>query len=127
MDTEEEFSMLKRAKSFVHATRGLMLFVRTTQNSWIEIVIFMIAIILGIHFEITNIEWIILVLTGGFVLTAEAFNTAFEIDIDLTSPDMHPYARDTKDVAAGAVLVASITSVIVGLLIFLPYLEISLI
>ena len=101
------------------------MFVRTTQNSWIEIVIFLIAIILGIHFGITNIEWMILVLTGGFVLATEAFNTAIEIDIDLTSPEIHPYARDTKDVAAGAVLIASITSVAVGVFIFLPYLELS--
>lgn len=60
----------------------------------------------------------LLVLVGGFVLTAEAFNTAIEIDIDLTSPQYHPYARDTKDVAAGAVLISSVTALIVGVFIF---------
>jgi len=60
-----------------------------------------------------------LVLAAGLVLSAEAFNTAIEIDINLTSPEYHPYARDTKDVAAGAVLIASITALIIGLLIFL--------
>ncbi len=63
----------------------------------------------------------LLVLAGGFVIVAEAFNTAIEIDIDLTSPDYHPYAKDTKDVAAGAVLLAALTSLTVGLLIFVPY------
>ena len=65
-------------------------------------------------------EWLVLLLVFGLVLVAEALNTAFEIDINLTSPEYHPFARDTKDVAAGAVLLASIISVIVGLVIFLP-------
>jgi diacylglycerol kinase len=56
----------------------------------------------------------------GFVLVAECFNTAIEFDIDLTSPDYHPYAKYTKDVAAGAVLIASISAAIVGLIIFVP-------
>jgi diacylglycerol kinase len=62
-----------------------------------------------------------LVLAGGFVLVAEAFNTALEIDIDLTSPEYHPYARDTKDVAAGAVLLATCIAVVIGVILFLPY------
>lgn len=62
-----------------------------------------------------------LVIATGFVLTAESFNTAIEIDIDLTSPNYHPYARDTKDVAAGAVLISAITALIVGIIIFGHY------
>ena len=52
---------------------------------------------------------------------SEAFNTAIEIDIDLTSPEFHPYAKDTKDVAAGAVLISAIIAIVVGIHIFLPY------
>jgi diacylglycerol kinase len=122
IDSKEEFSLLKRAKSFTHAGRGLRLFLKTTHNAWIHIFILILAIGLGIYFNITNIEWMVLVLTGGFVLSAEAFNTAIEIDIDLTSPEYHPYARDTKDVAAGAVFISAIVAVIVGLFIFIPYL-----
>lgn len=121
MDTKEEFSLVKRAKSFVHAGRGLKLFIKTTHNAWIQIIIFLGAVLLGIYFDIPSLEWAVLVLAGGFVLTAEAFNTAIEIDINLTSPGSHPYARDTKDVAAGAVLVSAITALIIGLIIFLPY------
>ncbi len=54
------------------------------------------------------------------VLVAESINTAIEIDIDLTSPQYHPYARDTKDVAAGAVLISVIGAVIIGAIIFVP-------
>ena len=78
-------------------------------------------IALGFYFHIAKIEWFMLILAAGFVLTAEAFNTAIEIDIDLTSPDYHPYARDTKDVAAGAVLISAITALIIGVMIFGHY------
>lgn len=121
MDTKEEFSIVKRAKSFVHAGRGLVLFLKTTHNAWIQIVIFLGALSLGIYFDIPSLEWAVLILAGGFVLAAEAFNTAIEIDMNLTSPEYHPYARDTKDVAAGAVLISVITAIVIGLIIFLPY------
>ena len=52
---------------------------------------------------------------------AEAFNSAIEVDIDLTSPEYHPFARDTKDIAAGAVLLAATTALIVGVGIFGHY------
>jgi diacylglycerol kinase len=122
LDTKEEFSLIKRAKSFTHAWRGIIVFIKTTHNAWIHLLILALAIMLGIYFNITLVEWMMLVFAGGFVLTAEAVNTAIEIDIDLTSPEIHPYARDTKDVAAGAVLIASITALIIGISIFGHYL-----
>ncbi len=122
LDTEEEFSLLKRAKSFSYAGRGIWVFIKTTHNAWIHLGILGIAISMGVYFHITRIEWIMLVMAGGFVLVSEAFNTAIEIDIDLTSPNYHPYAKDVKDVAAGAVLLSAITAFIIGVLIFGPYL-----
>ena len=110
-----------RAKSFTHAGRGIWIFLKTTHNARIHLVIFIIAIILGLCFGISRFEWLALTLAGGLVLVSEAFNTAIEIDIDLTSPEYHPYARDTKDVAAGAVLISAIIAATVGILIFLPY------
>ena len=117
----ESFSIIKRAKSFTHAGRGLFIFLKTTHNAWIHLVVFVLAIILGFYFNITNNEWIAVVLVGGLVLVSEAFNTAIEIDIDLTSPEYHPYARDTKDVAAGAVLLSVIIAVVVGIIVFGHY------
>ncbi len=122
LDTKEEFSIIKRAKSFTYAGRGIWVFIRSTHNAWIHLVVLAIAVVLGIYFSITIVEWMVLVLAGGFVLVAEAFNTAIEIDIDLTSPEYHPYARDTKDVAAGAVLIAATTALIIGVFIFGHYL-----
>ena len=121
IDTPEEFSIIKRAKSFTYAGRGVYVFIKTTHNAWIHLVLLAIAIGLGVFFKISTVEWIALVFAGGLVLMAEAFNTAIEIDIDLTSPEYHPYAKDTKDVAAGAVLIAAITAVAVGAFIFVPH------
>ena len=121
LDTKKEFSLLKRAKSFSHAGRGLLIFVKSTHNAWIHLFALIVVVLMGIYFCITTTEWMMLVFACGFVLTAEAFNTAIEIDIDLTSPTYHPYAKDTKDVAAGAVLISAITAVIIGILVFGHY------
>lgn len=121
LDTEREFSIIKRAKSFSHAGRGLLVFIKTTHNAWIHIAVLVIVVVLGVYFKITNTEWIVLIIVSGFVLVSEAVNTAIEIDIDLTSPEYHPYARDTKDVAAGAVLISAMTAIIVGVLVFGHY------
>ncbi len=89
-------------------------------NAWVHFAILGLVVLLGIYFGITTTEWLFVVLAAGLVLTAEAFNTAIETAIDLTSPDYHPLARDTKDVAAGAVLIAAMTAAIVGLVVFAP-------
>jgi diacylglycerol kinase (ATP) len=122
LDTPEEFSLVKRAKSFTHAGRGMYVFIKTTHNAWIHLVILAVGVCLGYYFGITKTEWMFLILAAGLVLVTEAVNTAIEIDIDLTSPEYHPYAKDTKDVAAGAVLIAAVTAAIIGAFIFLPYL-----
>ena len=121
IDTKKEFSLIKRAKSFAHAGRGIYIFLKTTPNAWIQLFILAVVIYLGFYFNITQIEWILLIIVFGFVLVCEAINTAIEIDIDLTSPEYHPYARDTKDVAAGAVLISAIIALIVSLIIFSKY------
>ncbi len=120
LSEKERFSIVARAKSFTHAFRGIGIVIRTTHNFWIQIFLALIAIFLGFVLNISSTEWAIIILTIGFVLFAEIINTAFEFDIDLTSPEYHPYARDTKDVAAGAVLVSAIFSFVVAAIIFIP-------
>ena len=110
-----------RVRSFVHALRGITLFFQTTVNARIQFGILIFVIGLGLFLKITTTEWIMLILTCGFVFSAEAFNTAIEIDMDLTSPEFHPYAKNVKDVAAGAVLISALTATCVGVLIFGHY------
>lgn len=123
MESKKErkaWSLVRRAQSFVHAFRGVRICIATTPNLIIHFVITFLVIIAGFYFKVSEFEWIALVFAIGFVIVTEVFNTAFEIDINLTSPEYHPYARDTKDVAAGAVLLAVIFAIMVGIIVFLP-------
>jgi diacylglycerol kinase (ATP) len=117
---KKRFSIIARARSFRYAVRGMGIILKTQHNFWIQLLAAGIVAMLGIHFHIMAVEWAVLVLAATAVFVAESFNTAIEIDIDLTSPQYHPYARDTKDVAAGAVLLAVIGAILVGCVIFVP-------
>jgi len=123
MDTEKEkkaWREVKYSEKFKNAFRGIYVFSKTTRHLFIHIAFGFIAIALGFYFGISNFEWVALAFAIGFVLVTEALNTAIEIDIDLTSPEYHPFARDTKDVAAAAVLLSVFTAVIIGTIVFLP-------
>lgn len=117
---KKRFSLVARLKSTTHAWRGLGIFIKTTHNSWMHFFFGVLAIYMGFLLKISEMEWLMIIISIGLVIITEALNTAFEIDIDLTSPTYHPYARDTKDVAAGAVLISVLVAGIVGLIIFLP-------
>lgn len=123
MDFQKEKNVwrtVKYSEKFSNAFRGIYVVFKTTKHLFIHIVVSLIAIVFGFYFKVSSLEWIALVFAIGFVLVSESFNTAIEIDIDLTSPEYHPYARDTKDVAAASVLLSVFTAIIVGLIIFLP-------
>ncbi len=111
---------VKYSEKFRNAFRGLYVFSRATRHLYIHIIAALLAVFFGFYFGVTSLEWIALVFAIGLVFITETLNTAIEIDIDLTSPEYHPFARDTKDVAAGAVLLSVFVSVIIGLIIFLP-------
>ena len=123
MDSQKEqraWRKVRYSEKFLNAFRGLHVFSRITRHLLVHIASALVVILLGFYFDISGIEWTLLVFAIGFVMVTEALNTAIEIDIDLTSPEYHPYARDTKDVAAAAVLLSVFTAAIVGLIIFLP-------
>ncbi|MBP9803019.1 MAG: diacylglycerol kinase family protein [Candidatus Pacebacteria bacterium] len=120
MKENKRFSIVARIKSSTHALRGLSIVMKTTHNFWGHLFFGILAIYLGFVLNISNFEWIALVFAIFIVLITETLNTAFEVDIDLTSPEYHPYARDTKDIAAGAVLLSVILALVVGMIIFLP-------
>lgn len=118
---QKRFSLVARLKSFTHAGRGLYIFLKSTHNAWIHICVLALVLCAGFFFHITRLEWALVVIATGMVLAAEAFNTAIEIDINLTSPNYHPYAKDTKDVAAAAVLLTALAACVIGVLVFYPY------
>ncbi len=77
---------------------------------------------LGLYCGLARWEWVAVALSVGAVWGAELLNTAVEAVVDLVSPEYHPLAGRAKDVAAGAVLVVALAALVVGLLVFGPYL-----
>ncbi len=82
---------------------------------------FTVAVVfLGFVLEVTKIEWILLLLLIGGVISLELINSSIENLVDLVTEEFHPLAKKAKDMAAAAVFFLSIVSVIIGLIIFIP-------
>ena len=110
----------KRIKSFKYAFDGIGHLIKSEPNVIIHFIAAVIAIGMGYFFSISLVEWCLIIFAIGFVFSAEAFNTALEYLTDLVSPDYHELAGKAKDTAAAAVLIAAITSALIGGIIFLP-------
>jgi len=109
-------------KSFTYAFTGIW-FSLQERNMRIHLLAMLIVLFLGWFLNVSHVEWLILFLCIGMVLTAEMFNTALEAICDAIAPlhtDMHKYMGKPKDLGAGAVLISASFSLIVGLIIFLP-------
>ncbi len=109
-----------RVQSFRYASRGWWYVLRTQRNAWIHAVITIVVVVLSVWLGLGARDWAILILTIALVFIAEFLNTAIEAVVDLASPEHHPLARVAKDVGAGAVLLAAIAAVVIGLLILGP-------
>ena len=109
-----------RIAAFGHAFRGWWHVLRTHHNAWIHSVVATLVIIIGLWLRLSLSNWAIIVLTIAMVFTAEFINTAIEALVDLAMPLHHPLAKVGKDVGAGAVLIAALAGVVVGLLILGP-------
>lgn len=103
--------MKKLVYSFVYAFRGIGHCLRRERNFRLHLTIALYVCLLAPYFALSRGEWAALILVFGLVPAAEAFNTAVERLVDLTSPQPHPLARAAKDVAAGAVLLCALTAV----------------
>lgn len=107
-------------KSFGFAFEGISAAFIKGRNFRIQTTAFFLAVFLGLLLQISFFEWAVIVLAASLVLILELINTAIEIAVDLASPEIKEEAKTAKDVAAGAVLISSIASVLVALFIFLP-------
>ncbi len=115
------FSVRKRIKSFSYAFAGIRLLITSQHNAWIQLAIGTLVVLAGLFFRIGRLEWCCVLACIGAVLSLEAVNTSIEHLADTLHPDRSEGIRKVKDLAAGAVLIASIVAVVVGLLIFVPY------
>lgn len=112
--------MKKFLLSFTFAYKGLGYAFRTQLNFKVHTFAALLAILLGVIYQINSQEWLWILLAIGLVLISELVNTALEVLVDLVSPGYHPKAGAVKDVAAAAVLVMAFLAVLIGLIVFVP-------
>lgn len=112
----------KKIRAFRNTFRGIKIAWLEEHNFQFHSVAAVAVVAAGWYFDITKTEWFLAIFMIGFVMTAEVFNTALEELCDKFQPEHDPHIGKIKDLAAAAVFIASTTSAIVGLMIFLPYL-----
>lgn len=108
--------------SFVYAWHGLTYAVRTQRNARVHMALGTFAILLGVILRISPVEFAMVFIAITLVFIAEMFNTVAEACVDLVTREYNPLARIAKDVAAGAVLLNAMLSVLIGALVFIPHL-----
>ncbi|RAJ03962.1 undecaprenol kinase [Chitinophaga skermanii] len=109
-----------RLRAFKFAGQGIVSFMRSEPNARLHLLSTIIVMMAGFYFKLSPVEWCLIVGTIGLVWVTEMLNTAIEKAMDHVAPTIHPHVKIIKDIAAGAVLVASTGAVITGLIIFLP-------
>ncbi len=105
-------------ESFNYAFEGVIHVLRTQRNMRIHFLIAVVVLALAVVVGVTRFELIALLLAIVFVLIAEMINTAIEHAIDVATTSFDPMAKLAKDIAAGAVLIASVNAVAIGYLVF---------
>ncbi|MEW6623563.1 MAG: diacylglycerol kinase family protein [Bacillota bacterium] len=111
---------VKLRRSFFFAIAGIMYALKSQRNMKIHFLALLFVTVAGIWLGLSPLEWSIIIMMAGLVLIMELLNTSMEALVDLKTQEYHQLAKTAKDVAAGAVLIASVVSVIVGMLILGP-------
>ncbi|MDO8576638.1 MAG: diacylglycerol kinase family protein [bacterium] len=112
----------KKIQSLRHAVKGINVAWKEENNFRLEIGFGILALVAAWFLGVSRLEFVIIVLLIGFVLSAETLNTALEEFCDMVQRNPDPHIAKIKDLAAAAVLIASFTSLIIGAVIFTPYL-----
>lgn len=120
MENNKPFSAKERGNSFKFAFAGIAAFFKQEHNARIHLAATIVVIALAIIFHVSSIEAIALTLAIGFVWSAEIFNTSIEKIMDFISTEKNSKIKFIKDVSAAAVLVAAITALIIGCIVFIP-------
>jgi len=101
--------------------RGLSVAFRHERNLKVQFAVGVVTVLAGFYYSIAAIEWVAIITLVALVLCLEMINTAIENLVNLVTLEQHPLAGKIKDIAAGAVLLASLVSVVVGIIIFWKY------
>ncbi len=117
---KKALSVKRLSKSFSYAAHGFIKSFREEANMKLHILITLVVILSGFLFNVSKMEWIVLIFCIGLVIGAELLNTAIENLVDLVTKEKSNQAALVKDVSASFVLILSIMSAIIGLIIFIP-------
>ncbi|MDX9835146.1 MAG: diacylglycerol kinase family protein [Desulfobulbus sp.] len=121
-DRREGFSLRARLRSFAWAWAGGRVLVRGQHNAWIHGAATLLVLLLGLACRVSRLEWAVLGLAVGLVWAMEALNTAIELLADEVCLERRERIGQAKDVAAFGVLAAALAAMVVGVLVFWPYL-----
>lgn len=107
-------------KTFINAFNGIQYFFKTERNGKIQAAVAAFVLLASYYLKLSSPEWIVVLFCICAVLAMEMLNTALEQLCNLVHKEYHPVIKIIKDVAAGAVLLVSIASSIIGFIIFIP-------
>lgn len=108
------------AKSFRYALHGVRVVFASEQSFRLQCLAASAALVLGIVLNVSRLEFVLLVILSGGVLTLELVNSVFERIADGLKPRLHPVVADIKDIMAASVLIASLAAAVIGAIIFVP-------
>ncbi|WP_144462887.1 diacylglycerol kinase family protein [Siminovitchia fortis] len=114
------FSFGRLVDSFTYAIQGLWHAVKTEKNFQIHLTAALIVSICGFAFRLSKVEWLFILICIFGMFSLELLNSAIEKTIDLVTEEIRPLAKQAKDMAAGAVLIYAVMTVVIGLIIFIP-------
>jgi diacylglycerol kinase len=117
--------MTRFLKSFTYAARGIWLTIKAERNFKIQIIALCLTVASGLYLGLSKTEWGLIVLSIGFVLTAELFNTALErLGSQVSDGKRSELIRNAKDISAGAVLLSALTALVIAVIIlFIPFVQ----
>ena len=112
--------MKKRANSFKYAFIGIYEGLKSQWNFKFHLLAACMVIALGFYFEVSKIEWCILLICCAIVISLELINTAIELLCDFIEPNKNEKIRIIKDISAAGVLVSAIVAAVIGGIVFVP-------
>lgn len=116
----KESFVTNRLKSIGYAFKGLVTLIKTENSIKLQLIIAALVTVAGFYYKISTTEWLIQLVMIAMVMSVEGVNTAIEHIADFVHPEQHNKIGLIKDIAAGAVFIASIIAVIVACVIYLP-------
>ncbi len=120
MTDKKESFLINRLKSVRYAYNGAYYLCKTERSIKIQLVIAVLVTIAGFYFQISKSEWLFQIAMIGLVMSMEGVNTAIEYIADFVHPELHASIGRIKDIAAGAVFIASVAATITAIIIYYP-------